>query len=119
MVKEAVDFITLLVQEVPELSSVLAEHMDENDEILPHVLMGDITRLACAKMENDPDSPSVRALLNRLEAAYAFGSEPVKELISVSFLENLADESTAAAFVVGHIGPNLSVAYRKIIDFVP
>jgi hypothetical protein len=37
-----------LVQVVPEFSGVVEEHRTDNDEILPHVLYGDLTRFVVA-----------------------------------------------------------------------
>lgn len=38
------NFIPTLLKRVPELESIFAEHLKDNGEVLPHVLLGQITR---------------------------------------------------------------------------
>ena len=40
-----------LVEVVPEFSGAVEEHRSDNDEILPHVLYGDLTRFVVAAAE--------------------------------------------------------------------
>ncbi len=47
-----VTFMTELVAQIPELEPLYSEHMQDNfGEMLPHVLMGDVTRFAVAKSQ--------------------------------------------------------------------
>ena len=83
-------FVRLLLEAVPELRTVYAEHIDDNDGLLEHVLMGDVTRFAEYLYFEDSNSECLVRLVEFLDKAYASNDEKLKELISVSFLENLS-----------------------------
>ena len=83
-------FIKLLLENVPELKSVYDEHIDDYDEFLEHVLMGDVTRFAEVLYKNDPNSECLVRLLSFLDKAFLTKDKKLQELISVSFLENLS-----------------------------
>lgn len=88
------DFIDALRRRVPEIEPLYREHLHDNDELLPHVLMSDIARFAeeiHARSANG--SPRATEVLSRLlgvleEGMHAEGGN-AKELIAVSFVENL------------------------------
>lgn len=82
--------IKILLEGVPELVSVYDEHIDDYDEVLEHVFMGDVTRFAVDVYKNDPDSESLKMLLSLLDKAFSAKDNKLQELISVSFLENLS-----------------------------
>lgn len=88
------DFARRVVAAVPDLEPVLAEHLEDNvDELLPHVFFGDVTRWAEQQASTSPGSPALERLLGELTAGFASGDEEVRDLITVSFLENLDDDS--------------------------
>jgi hypothetical protein len=81
-----------LVTTIPELQPILREHTDDNGgELLPHVFLGEATRWAVAQYELDP--LSIGKFLTALDNEYAGGDASVRELIVVSFLENLPLDS--------------------------
>lgn len=90
-------FVETLLLQVPELKPVFDEHIHDNDELLPHVFMGDVTRFVVDLHENalkgdaasTASSDALRRTLDTLESAMRSGNEEVQELIAVSFLENL------------------------------
>jgi hypothetical protein len=95
-------FIDSLISQVPELRPLLDEHLRDNDQLLPHVFMGDLTRFvvdlhADAYQTTGAAEASLlqilKEILTALEAAMESGDEDVKELIAVSFLENLDPDS--------------------------
>lgn len=83
-------FTVALLEAVPELEPVYKAHIDNNDEVLEHVFMGDVTRFAEQIYAGDPESECLARLLKFLDDAFATGDEMVQELVSVSFLENLS-----------------------------
>lgn len=92
-------FVKLLLDAVPELKPVYEEHIDDYDELLEHVFMGDVARFAEHLYVANPNSESLFRLLEVLDKLYVVGDEKLKELISVSFLENLSrDEKYYAEF---------------------
>ncbi|WP_027671349.1 DUF7674 family protein [Rheinheimera baltica] len=83
-------FITLLLEAVSELSIVYAEHIDDYDELIEHVFIGEVTRFSERLYAGDPNSVVLKRLLDFIGCAFAADDEKLKELISVSFLENLS-----------------------------
>ena len=93
-------FIDFLISQVSELRPVLDEHLRNNDQLLPHVFMGDLTRFvvdlhaeSLQKTAEASSSQILRTILRALESGMESGDEGVKELIGVSFLENLDPDS--------------------------
>ena len=85
-------FIKMLLESVPELKSVYDEHIDDYDELLEHVFMGDVTRFAETLYKRDPNSECLVRLLSFLDKAFLTNDKKLQELISVSFLENLSQD---------------------------
>jgi hypothetical protein len=61
-----------------------------------------------------PPRRELRDILNYLEKAYAAGDEELRELISVSFLENLPRSGESGAELREMVGPNLRKQLRAI-----
>jgi len=82
-----------------EFSGAVEEHRSDNDEILPHVLYGDLTRFVVAAAEEGHDE-LVRRVLAFLEDELAHGDEMVQNLVAVSFVENVGPfERSTAGFI--------------------
>lgn len=62
------DFVSWLVARHPDLVPVLNEHLPDNDELLPHVLFGDVTRHALA-LARHGEVDELNRLLGDLDAA--------------------------------------------------
>lgn len=109
-----VSFVRALLLRAPELQSVYDMHIDDCDELLPHVFFGDVTRYVVQQVHSgeSENSQSLRRILDFLEQSVASESEEVQELVSVSFLENLADHDDVVAHLKGMLGPNLSRELR-------
>lgn len=71
----------------PGLAPVLAEHLADYDELLLHVLCGDVTRYASA-LACRSELDDLKRLLADLDAALDDSDDEVGNLISVSFVEN-------------------------------
>ncbi len=82
-----------LIKKIPEFKNILAEHKEEYGEILPHVLFGDFTRFVIehfVKSQKDPKSKIVlQKSLELIEQMLSSDDQKIKELATVSFLENL------------------------------
>ena len=91
------NFVQTLLHKVPEFQPTYHQHVVEFDEVLPHVLMGDFTRFFyLAYLRSNEDNPDaqkwrnvVRDSLGLLEEAISSSDSRLRNLISVSFLENL------------------------------
>lgn len=88
-------FIERLLLAIPELKPVYAEHLADNDVLLPHVFMGDVTRFIVAELDQTRDADVVSRLLHYLESELNAGNADAIELIRASFVENLMGEEAA------------------------
>lgn len=94
-----------------QLEAVLSEHLKDNDgEILPHLLMANYCRL----VERVPDDEWVRSFLAYLEDNFLRQSEPLTELISVSFIEHLLPEEPLSDPVVKLLGKGMQEEHRHV-----
>lgn len=106
--------IDQLLRAVPELSATYREHLDDNDELLPHVFLGDVTRFVIGHVADSSDAAMLQKLLDELELEYRAGDEEIRELIGASFLENLIGENAALKCLTPMMGPCLREAAQTI-----
>jgi hypothetical protein len=105
-----IECIRKLLELVPELQPVYDEHISDNHELLPHVFMGDVTRYVVQRVcsgEEEEEQPVMR-IIDHLEQCMATGDDQVKELVSVSFVENLLGNDNALAKLKDVMGPALA-----------
>jgi hypothetical protein len=111
--KEAtIFFVEGIANRFPSVRELLREHVEDNDEIIPHVFFGDLTRhlTALYKLQTKGDSNAaseLRGILDDLENGYVLGDSDIQELIVVSFLENLPAPGEEGAELREMVGPNL------------
>jgi hypothetical protein len=67
----------------------MQEHLDTYEALLPHVLMGDVTRWTVERFHVDSADESLRDVLKFIEESFSRGTYDTQEIINVSFLENL------------------------------
>jgi hypothetical protein len=98
-----------LVRRIPELREVYADHLQDNGEILPHVLFWDFTQAIVSGYQGErSDSLDWNASLDFLEAAFDTVDEYSRGVISASFLSSLPYPGEPGAGIVEHLGPTLS-----------
>jgi hypothetical protein len=108
-----INIFDAIVAEVPGFRAEYEEHLADYGEILPHLLMGDLTRFTIRryremKLTNLAEArEDVRLTLQLLERAMQIGDERLQELISVSFLENLHQAEEAYGGLRDLLGPAL------------
>lgn len=107
--KSNTEFIKTLIAEVPDLQSLYDNHLKENNELLPHVFFGDLTRYVVEKIQSRKreDESFVKRILSILEEGLNQGSQEVEELIDVSFVENLSDQEEILVRLKEFGGPKL------------
>lgn len=88
-----------IVAACPPFEAQVAEHIADNDEILGHVLMGDVGRLVESHFTGSstiavgpPTEDQVRAVLGVLDQAMLCGDAYTQNVIAVSFVEYLDNE---------------------------
>ena len=95
----------------PAFSSIRAEHVLDNGELLPHVLVADLLRYVGAYFEPDA-SPrpatlgEVQAVLEVVDRALRSGNSETVNAVAVSFLEHIETELFYAS-LEPHLGPAL------------
>lgn len=109
-----VDFVQNLISGSPELAEIHRQHMAEQGELLPHVLMGEITRLVIASTSDDESATWRSRLLEDLESGLLSGSKDVAELVGVSFVENLCGEIKA----IEALRPGMGLALRREVKTI-
>ena len=87
--RTAAAFVGWLADRYPAIEELRREHLADNDELLPHVFFGDVTRYAADLARTGVDDAVLSHLLDDLDSA--LGADPgdeVSNLIWVSFVEN-------------------------------
>lgn len=111
LVPELGRFINDLADLEPEIQPLITEHIRDNNEMLPTLLMGDIARWAVSVAgENQQPETRLAPFFARLEDAWGDGQNNVADLIATSFVENVYDEPD----VVKLLGPKLAHHYRVL-----
>ena len=103
-----VSFMGALTYAHPWLLPVLDEHLvDQEGEVLPHLLMADIERWAESELLSvGPQSRRLLDLLRFVEAEFAaHHDDEVGEVVSASFLEHLPRHGDVAARLRELVGP--------------
>jgi hypothetical protein len=80
-------FIDDLVRGCPEARPVVEEHLHDHGEILLHLVVADVLRLAIAMFDGGETEPLNRCL-GAVSTGLTDGDEYVQNAISVSFVED-------------------------------
>ena len=117
---EGISFCQRLVESIPALSPILAEHRSDNfGEILSHPFMGDVSRWYLARLRQG-DLVGARELAKYLDLEYMSGSAYVQDLLAVSFIENLPwEHEDEARGVRSTLGPALQARQQEMWAWLP
>jgi hypothetical protein len=102
-------FVKWLATRHPGLGPVLDEHLAGNDELLPHVLFGDVTRYALT-LAREGEDYDLNRLLSDLDAALGDSEDEVANLVWVSFVENASTDEDEPLRAALRSYPNLARA---------
>jgi hypothetical protein len=92
-------FIQDLLEAVPEARPTVEEHLHDNDELLLHLLMADLLRLAVGTSGRD-ERDLTKRLLAFVDRALREGDDAVENAVRVSFIEHVgAGEGESEAFI--------------------
>lgn len=98
-----------LARRIPALENVLVSHRADNcGEVIPHLLMADVARLVEDSLLSTNPSSDARSILELLDSGFRQGDESVRNLISVSFLENLPEWGREGRKIRSELGPALT-----------
>lgn len=114
------EFMLELAALSTDFRSILSDHLKDNGELLPHVLMGDFARFVTLAAENsmmnsEKQLPAASiALLLAMEQQYTDGNVDLQEIIVVSFIENLPSTGASSRLLYNSLGSALREQYAKI-----
>lgn len=105
-----VAFVGALIHRNPALMPLLKEHLDDFDAVLPHLLLADVTRWTVerAQQAQGHQDLELQAVLEDLENAFSNKSGDARELVGVSFLENLPSKGQEGFEVRELLGPTMT-----------
>ncbi|MDQ2755690.1 MAG: hypothetical protein M3Y71_03875 [Actinomycetota bacterium] len=81
------DFVGQLLASVPEAEPVVREHFDDNDELLLHLLMADLLRVA-VRLFHAEELEVEQRLLHFIDFALRQGDAAVQNAVQFSFVEH-------------------------------
>lgn len=85
------DTINLLIDEFKDLKPVLQEHIEFNEELLPHVFFGECNEFFINYINED--NPKVlQRLFGVFEIMSTEGNDEVENILCVTILERLGDD---------------------------
>jgi hypothetical protein len=97
-----------LVEKVPFARPVYEQHLRDNGEVLPHVLMADLRRMF-VNLVQAGDDDDVKRFLEAIEALASSPADSIRNVVDVSFIEDLvlgdSDEVRALNEVREKLGP--------------
>jgi hypothetical protein len=82
---------------------MLDEDVELYGELLPHLVFGDYTPLLDNVVRTTGPTESVREFIQTLDRDFPDAADDIKDLIGVSFVENIDDDSPLLTL----LGPNL------------
>jgi len=101
-----------LMMDFPDLEPLYEAHVKEFGKLLPHLLFGDVVRWAVAASEAG-NIETVRSFANRLEHDYPDLDSGSRNLIEVSFVEDLPSLGQVGAEIGQLLGPALRDEYVR------
>jgi len=110
-------FVERLRAQVPGFEAVYEKHLHEYDELLAHVLFGDLVRFLEDEIRlRGPTSLALRNAMELLEEGMGSPDEALQNLVTVSFIENLNphDHETFPVFR-NLFGPNLRAQMLEVV----
>jgi len=114
------NFATQLRQDVPGFADVYDEHVADNDEVLPHVLLADLVRFLSKEVDlHGAKSVALTRAMSLLEAGIGSPDPLLQELVAVSFVENLDPEEESFSTIRTLFGPALEEQYLEFENFDP
>lgn len=115
------DFLSTLLRVAPELIPMYEEHLTDHGEALPHVFMGEVSQYVIRSFESafeppgEPHDEVLQNILTAIENALRDGSDETRDVISASFVENIAQAAKAHPGVRSRLGNSLQRELRLVL----
>ena len=88
---EAIEVEALLRRVSPDVAALVDEHIEDNDEVLPTLLLADAARWYVEVVTSGLGLDAAHRLLDELEASYREAGANLRNTIATGFLETLPD----------------------------
>ena len=113
------EVVHALRKEIPEFAPAIEEHISDNfGEALPHPLLGDLTRFI-EKAWAEGNGELVARCLSWLERALLAGDEQTRNLVAVSFVENVGPWGSEKAHFINQWPPALRAEAERQKNWKP
>ena len=110
MPKTTSDFCRSLAERFSALAPLLREHLRDNDELLPHIFLADVTRHV------KKNGLEHSAIVTCLDNAFANEGPDVEDLIAVSFVEYLGSQDELAQVTDGITADHICEEWYRQAD---
>lgn len=108
-------FAELLRAQVTGFDRIYDQHVRDYDQVLPHVLLGDLVRFLSDEVRiHGEGSKALCEAMDLLERGMGSADPKLQELVAVSFLENLDPGDEAFPAIHRLYGPRLRAESQKI-----
>lgn len=108
------------LRSLPGFDRVYDEHIAWNDELLPHVLLGDLCRFLSDEVAaRGPDSEALKETVSLMENAMGSPDPLLQELVAVSFVENMDPNDPSFTTIRALFGPHLEQQYLRLREDCP
>jgi hypothetical protein len=105
-------WIATLLRDFPAIEPLYAEHLQDQGELLSTVLFSDITRWLVSLCEAG-DLGAARSLVTRIGSDYPTLNSGARDVVHVSFLEDIPPRGSVGSEMAQWLGPTLDEEYRR------
>jgi hypothetical protein len=115
---EQATFIEDLITQYPGLQPLYAEHIHDNDELLPSVFCFQVVGylVDLASYGSPEKTAELRSMLEFLEHAFTSSGPSCRELISVAVIEDLPRPGERGAIIRMLLGPEMAADLQLHIN---
>jgi hypothetical protein len=107
-------FAGLLRERIPGFAGIHDEHLRDYDEVLPHVLLGELVRFLSDEVRKYGEGgAALKEAMALLEQGMGSADAKLQELVAVSFIENLDPRDESFQAIRKLFGPHLEAQYRR------
>lgn len=121
--RPAVDLVRRLAELSPGVAALVADHVQDNGEVLPTLMLADIARWYAAACQDRDDDPARYAeagsVARYLAEAFAHAPDELQNTIAVGFVESLIPQDPAAVDFLQQLPGPLRDELRRMIDWRP
>ncbi len=112
------NLIDVFVAEFPGYKSLLKEHLEFNDGLLPHVFFGEFNEHLIEMLQEGKHTSKLSSIFSFFERMATDGDSYVQEVLTVTILERIGDDPSTLKFAYKYMGSNTRKASDEIEEFL-